>query len=346
VLQRIRARRWVRVGLLLLILACCSYVLAAEWPQVHPALGRTHLYSLAASLAAAIAASACMMMAWRVILADLGSPLPVRVAARVTFVSQLGKYVPGAVWSFAAHVELGHDYQVPRRRGAAAVIVALAVAVAVGLLIAAVALPLASPDMARKYLLVLAAVPVIGVCLAPPVMHRLLNFALRLIRQQPLEQPVSWRGLAAALAWTTLGWLLLGLQAWTLLADIARGGAHSLVLALGAYAFACSAALLLVVFPNGIGAREVLLVAALAPVVSSGPALAVALVARVVTIVSDLAWGALALTLDRRGQAPELMGRAVHGRHRRTASPKLPAASPARPIGPIGPGSVSPGREA
>lgn len=268
-----------------------------------------------------------MMLAWRAILADLGSPLPVGLAARVTFIAQLGKYVPGAVWSFAAHVELGHDYAVPRRRGAASVIVALAVTVGTGLLIAAFALPLASPAMARKYLLVLAAVPVIGVCLAPPVLNRLLNPALRLIRQQPLEQPVSWRGLGEALAWTMLGWLLLGLQAWTLLSDIGRSGSHPLLLALGAYAFACSAALLLVIFPNGIGAREVLLVAALAPVLASGPALAVALVARAVSTVSDLAWGVLALRLGRAhtGEPGQQRGR---GRHRKQGSLPRPIRSP------------------
>jgi hypothetical protein len=330
--------------LALLILACCSYVLAAEWPQVHPTLDSMHPYALAGSLAAAFAGSACMMMAWRVILADLGSPLPVLVAARVTFISQLGKYLPGAVWSFAAHVELGHDYQVPRRRGAASVMVALAVTVGVGLLIAAVALPLASPAMARKYLLVLAAVPVIAVALAPPVLYRLLNFALRLIRQQPLEQPVSWRGLATALAWTTLGWLLLGVQAWTLLHEVAANGGHSLLLALGAYAFACSAALLLVVFPNGIGAREALLVAALAPVLPGAQALAVALVARVITTVSDLAWGALAMTLGRRVRAAELGDRPGPGRHRKAARPNWVTATPAGPVGQVGP--VSPGREA
>ena len=289
----------MRVGLLAVILAFCSYGLALEWPQVHPALGKLRWYSLAGALAAAMASAGCMMLAWRRLLADLGSKLPVAVAARVTFMAQLGKYVPGAIWSFAAHVELGHDYDVPRRRGAASVIIALAVAVATGLLIAAAILPLSSPAVARKYLLFLAVVPVIAVCLAPPILHRLLGFALKITRQAPLDEPVSWRGLAVALGWTIAGWLLLGLQVWLLLADIGKDGAHSVLISVGAYALACSLALLLVVFPGGIGAREVILVAALAPVLPHGAALAVALVARVVTTVSDVAWGGIAFAVAR-----------------------------------------------
>lgn len=299
VLRRIRTSRWVRLALVTLILAFCCYGLAAEWPQVRPALGRVPAYALAGSFTAAVLGAWCMMIAWRCVLADLGSPLPAAVTGRVTFVSQLGKYVPGAVWSFAAHVELGHDYRVPRARGAASVVVSMCIAVAVGLLVAAIALPLSAPAMTHRYLPALAVVPVIAACLAPPVLCRLLNIGLRLIRQAPLEQPLTWRGFGRALSWTVLGWLLLGLQAWLLLMHVAGSRPGVLLLAVGGYAFATSMALVLVIFPGGIGAREVLFVAALAPVLAHGPALAVALVARIITTASDLTLGAAALALGR-----------------------------------------------
>jgi uncharacterized membrane protein YbhN (UPF0104 family) len=298
VLKQIRASSWLRAGLLVLVLAFCSYGLAVEWPQVHPALRPLHWYSIAGALMAAMAGAGCMMLAWRRLLADLGSKLPVQVAARVTFMAQLGKYVPGAVWSFAAHVELGHDYDVPRRRGAASVIIGLALAIATGLVLAVASL-LTSPTVARKYLLILAVVPIIALCLAPPILSRLLNLVLKVLRQEPLEQPVSWRGLTVAVGWTLAGWLLLGLQVWLVVVDVAKDGAHSLLISVGAFALACALALLLVVFPNGIGAREVILVAALAPVLPHGAALAVALVERLVTTASDLAWGGIALILAR-----------------------------------------------
>ena len=323
VLQRIRASRPVRAGLLLLILGFCCYGLVDEWPKVEPTVTHLQVYSIAGSLAASMGAAFCMMLAWRRLLADLGSKLPVLVAARVTFVSQLGKYVPGAVWSFAAHVELGHDYDVPRRRGAASVVVALAVAVATGLTIAAIALPFASPGVFRKYLLLIAIVPIIAaVCLVPPVLSRGLNMALRLIRQESLEHPISWRGLVVALGWTVAGWLLFGLQVWVLLADVVHDGARSMVLSFGAYAFAASVALVLVIFPGGIGAREVLLAAALAPVLASGPGLAIALAARLVTTVSDLTWGGIGLAIARRMRGTTGLTDApmYNGRHRKSAS--------------------------
>lgn len=296
-------------------------------------LHRLRWYSIPASAAAAAAGAGCMMLSWRTLLADLGSPLPLLVAMRVTFVSQLGKYVPGGIWSVAAQVELGHDYQVPRRRGVAAILMGLMLGIGTGLLISAVTLPLASPSAARHYVFFLAAVPLLAAALLPRVMHRLLNLGLRIIRQEPLERPVSWRGLGTALGWTVLGWLLLGLQAWLLLAEIVGDGPRMLLIALGAYVLSCTLALLVVVAPNGLGAREVVLVAALAPVLPASSALALALCARIATTFSDLAWGTCGLALKRHarisaGLAPRaavLPGAGQYGPRRQAGRHRKPA---------------------
>lgn len=292
-----------RLAILVVVLAFCGYTLAVEWPGVSAALGRMRWYSVAGSVAAAMAGAGSMMMAWRALLADLGSPLPVVATARIAFVGQLGKYVPGAVWSFAAHVELGYDQHVPRRRGAASVVMALGVAVAVGLAIAAACLPLASAAAARHYWWALAAIPVIVACLCPPVLGRLTDRVLGVIRLQPLERRPTWRGLAVVVGWTALGWLLLGLQAWVLLASVTGRDADVLLVAVGGYALAYSVALVLVVFPGGIGPREVILIAVLTPVLDRPAALALALLARVTTTISDLAWGGIGLAIGRSARA-------------------------------------------
>jgi glycosyltransferase 2 family protein len=319
VLSRLIANPWIRMGLLIIVLACCGYGLYAEWPKVQDGLQRLHWYSVAASAICAAAGAGCTMLAWRALLDDLGSKLSVRSAIKINFLAQLAKYVPGAVWSFAAQVELGHDQQVPRRRGAASVAIALAVTVGVGLGIAAIAMPLASASTARHFIWVLAVIPVIGLCLWPPVLGWLLDRALKLFRQQPLEQRPTGRGLSLAIAWTTVGWVLLGMQVWCIAADITGRGTHVLLLSIGAYALATSAGLLLIVFPSGIGARELILVAALAPVMPRPTAIVIALMARVVTTVSDLAWGGTALALRRAAR---------RGKHRRTSDGRAAGSIP------------------
>jgi hypothetical protein len=334
-LSRLRANPVIRTVLLAVALAFCGLGLAADWPQVTSSIGRLHWYSVTGAFLAAMAGAGCLMLAWRAILADLGSELPLPATVRVVSVAQVAKYLPGAVWAFAAQVELGRDYRVPARRGAAAVVVSLAIALGTGLLIGTAALPIASAGAARHYWPIMALAPVIAICLAPPVLRWLLDRAFALARQQPLEQPPSTRGLITAVAWTILGWVFWSLHAWLLIAGLAgksgTAGRHSvLLLAAGAYALAWAAGILLVVFPGGIGPRELAFVVALAPVMPRGSALLVALMSRVVTTASDVAWASAGLVIGRltrhtRPPAGEIAKPA--GQHRKARWP-APAVLP------------------
>jgi glycosyltransferase 2 family protein len=299
-LRRLAGRPWVRLALLAVVLGCCAYRLHSQWPQVTSALGRMHWYSLSLSIAAAIAGSACMMLAWRAILADLGSPLPTRIAGRINFTSNLGKYVPGAVWAFAAQVELGHDYQVPRRRSFASVVISLAITVSVGLGLALVTLPAASPDIARHYWWALAVLPLVIAALCPPVLGALLDRLLAVLHRAPLDRRPSLLGLAKAVAWNLAGWVMLGLQVWILLPGITGLHGRTLLLCTGGYALAFSVGLMLVVLPSGIGARDIILIAALTTLLPYGSASAIAIMTRLGTTVTDLGLGAVGIALGRR----------------------------------------------
>ena len=143
---------WLRAGLLAVAAGLAVYGLASQWDEVHDALARLAWYDVAGAVACVIAGLGCMLLAWRALLAGLGSRLPLPAAIRVMFIGQLGKYVPGAVWALAAQVELARDYDVPRRRSTAASLVGMAVTLVVGLIAAGVMLPLTSAQAARALL--------------------------------------------------------------------------------------------------------------------------------------------------------------------------------------------------
>ncbi len=291
---------WLRGGLLVLAAGLAVYGLASQWTQVHAALARLNGWEVAGAALCGLAGLGCVMLAWRALLADLGSPLPRPAAARVMFIGQLGKYVPGAVWAVAAQVELARDYQIPRRRSATASLVGMATTLVVGLIAAGVMLPLTSAHAARQYWWVLAITPLAAACLYPPVIRWGLDLVLKVVRRPPLEESVSAPGMARALGWTTLGWLCYGAHAWLLIRQFAgHDGARVLALSLGAYALAWSAGFLIIVFPGGIGPRELALIAVLAPVMPSASALVIALASRVVMTMGDLVWAGIGVALVR-----------------------------------------------
>ena len=78
----------MRAGLLTVVLVFCGYGLAVDWPQVQPALGRLHWYSISGAALAAMAGAGCMTLAWREVLADLGTRLAVPAAIRIMFVAR------------------------------------------------------------------------------------------------------------------------------------------------------------------------------------------------------------------------------------------------------------------
>ncbi len=300
---RLRESPWLRAGLLVVAVGLAVYGLASQWTQVHADLAKLAAGEVVGAALCVIGGLGCMMLAWRALLADLGSPLPLPAAIRVMFIGQLGKYVPGAVWAVAAQVELARDYDVPRRRSATASLVSMATTLVVGLVAAGVMLPLTSASAVRHYWWVLAITPLAVACLYPRLIKFGLDLVLRVARRAPLEKSVSVGGMARALAWTTLGWLFYGAHAWLLISEFAGRGAHVLALSLGAYALAWSVGFLIIFFPGGIGPREVALIAVLAPVMPSASALVVALASRVVMAVGDLVWAGVGLLIGRRRTA-------------------------------------------
>ncbi len=299
-LRRLSTSPWIRAGLLAIALGFACYGLVSQWPQARAALDRLAGYDVAGAVLAVIAALACMMLAWRALLADLGSPLPLPAAARVMFLGQLGKYVPGAVWAVAAQVSLAQDYRVPRKRSGTASLVSMAITLVVGLIMAGITLPLASAGALRDYWWVLLCIPVILAGLYPPVTKYGLDLALRIARRDALEKPLSLGGMARAVGWTALGWVFYGLHAWLLVGDLAGGTLHILLLSAGGYALAWAVGFLLIPFPGGIGPRELALIAVLSPVMPRPSALVIALMSRVVMTIGDLAWAGVAGATGRR----------------------------------------------
>ena len=147
---------------------------------------------------------------------------------------------------------------------------------------------------ATAYRWAFALVPVLLAGLHPRVLNTVLGRLLRLARRPPLEQPLTGRVMAGALAWACASWVFYGLQIWLLATRLGAPGGRTALLAVGGFAFAWSVGFLVVFAPAGAGVRDVLLVAMLGPVLGVSSATAVALVSRALMTAGDLLSAALA----------------------------------------------------
>lgn len=289
----------MRAVVLLVVVALGAAALARGGTDLGSRVSELSPVALVLALLAVLCGLSASLLAWRAVLADLGSPLPVPAAGRIFFLGQLGKYVPGSVWPLIAQMELARAHHVPRSRSGVVGLLTVAVSLLAGLVIAACTLPFMSADALQRYWWAFLAVPVVGVALLPPVFNGLLDRALRLLRRGGLARPLSARGVAAALAWSTLAWLAFGVQVWLLGRSLGADEASALPLAVGGFALAWVLGFLFVVAPAGAGVREVALVVTLAPVLGRDDAVLVALASRVLMTLGDLLLAAAAVVLSR-----------------------------------------------
>ena len=286
--------RLARPAVAVLILAAIGYTVASKWtgtpgnPGISDALRTLAWPSVVLALAAALAGTLTSLLAWRALLADEGHPLPVIAAARIFLVGQLGKYLPGSVWAVVVQMELARRENVPRGRAFTTSLVFIALSLSTGMTAGLLGLPVLGSARNPGLWWLLAALPVLAVASLPPVLTRLVNIVLRLWRKGPLPRPLSWPGVLSAACWLAGTWLFFGLHLWLLANALGTPGLGGLVRCVGGFALAMAAGVLFVVAPSGTGVREIVIVAALAPVMPTSEALGVAVASRALFVIADV----------------------------------------------------------
>ncbi len=297
-----RMRTALRVGFVILVLAFGSLAIANRWTDVRASAVRLSWPVLLGAFVLGLGNILAAGISWRILLADLGSPLAWGASMRVFFVSQLGKYVPGSVWPLLAQAELGGDHGVPRRRSVVIGMVAMGVSLATGLVVATATLPFAAPGAARRYLWVLLALPVLLAALHPGILHRLATFGLQVLRRPPLERPLTFRALGLAFGVQLIGWMLVGVQVYVLAVALGAPPGRALPLCVGGVALAWSAGLLALPVPAGVGVREVILGLTLAPVLDAGSVVVVVVLSRLLTTLGDGFWAGVGVLAHKRAR--------------------------------------------
>lgn len=176
----------------------------------------------------------------------------------------------------------------PRSRSAAAFFLTLPVQLGSGLVISGVTLLAALPGSAAPYAWVFLLIPVLVVVFEPKVINAVLGFGLRKLRREPLERPLTRRGILTALGWALLGWTAYGLHLAAIIHGFGLSGVSMVLFSIGSFALSWCLGIMTFVVPAGAGVREAAMVAVLAPVLDRGSAIAVALCSRIVIILGDL----------------------------------------------------------
>ena len=277
--------RWLpvlRAAFLAAVLAFAWLGLRGRLDEVGAALRATSPAGVAGALALVLVGLSTTGLVWLRLMADLGARLPVREGLSTFFVGQLGKYIPGSVWSIGAQAQLARRRAVPARTTVTAGLLFLGVHVVTAVLLGSTTLLLGRLSAPwPTWLSVLALLGAAVTLLTALLRHTAVTAAALLLMAG------AWSAYAGALVLLTPG------RPWGDVVPLA-----------GAFALAYAVGVVVIFAPAGVGARETLFVLLLTPLLGVAPATALALLARVVHTVADGAVAGAWWWAARRGDRP------------------------------------------
>ncbi len=239
-----------------IVLALVIRRLAEQWGAVKLALdeARPNWLALAASGVIVLATYAVLIETWRVLLRGWQHEIPFIDAARIWTTSNLGKYLPGKVWSITALVVMTRAYGVSATEGAAASVLVTLINTIVGFVVAIVAG--ASLLRLPPYAVIVIAVMGAAVLVSPTALPKLGALAGRVLKRDIVLRPLAHRVLLIAAAFTAMAWLMYGVAFWLFTIGVLGSASGALRDYVAVFAGSYLLGFVAIFSPAGVGVRE------------------------------------------------------------------------------------------
>lgn len=302
-------RRWLWWGVqalvFLLVLALVGRSLVRNWDAFAAARFAFTLRPgwLLVSVALIGVTYLVQVESWRRILRGWNQPLGFGAAARIWFLANLGRYVPGKVWSVAGLVVLAQGEGVRPWAATASAVAVQAIGIGTAVAVVAVATP-----GAESPLRLLGAAAVAAATIAVLAWEFTTRRIGQVVPKMEQLRPLPITVLLVSCALTLLNWTLYGASFWALGQGMGYG-ALPLAGAVGVFALGYVLGLLALFAPGGAVVRESVFIALLTPVVGAGPAIGVSLASRLVLTITEAAAGLGAVLASRSSKENVLESR-------------------------------------
>jgi len=287
----------------LALVGAAIWALRGQLPAVLAVARTTHpKWSLVAGASAIVLLIyALLIEGWRRVLAALGGSLPFPDAARIWFVSNLARLLPGVFWQLGAMSEMARRRGVPVTISSGAAILVAIVNLFTGIAVSGVFASTALRDRLGARTWWILGLGALALALAPMVVPRVGAIARRMTGRELVMPRFGFRAVLVAAVTTAAQWLAYGVAFWLMTRAVLPGDARSLGGCIALYAISYLAGLLNPA-PAGIGAAESMMVF-LAPqlgVATQPEALVLSIVVRIWRTVLEIAPGIVAVLWTRR----------------------------------------------
>lgn len=283
-------RRWLAPLLAVSLIAFLVYVAARDWSSLSSLRWSAHPHLLAAHFGFLSALFGLLVVGWKHAVESCGFSMSPATAASTWLVPNLGKYVPGKVFMFAGRIGLAHRAGMRRA-------VALTAMTYEHLMMIFATYPfmvVSALDKIDQYnvaavgLIIGIGVAALVVLMYPRALRALLDLALRKMNRQPLTSTPCSRDSWKLLSIYTSSFVCYGASGAYLARAFGIGADLPPSVIGAAFVSAWVIGFVSMLTPGGLGVREAALVLLLAPEVSRGDAVALALAGRLTWTVMEI----------------------------------------------------------
>ena len=295
------ALRIAQYVLLAVALVFVALVLSRSWDDVQAFDWSFHPAWLVVSGLVILAFYTLQAFGWWLVLRALALHVPVRWAAAAWGQSIVARYVPGNVFMFLGRALSSQRRGLDLRRLSAAMVYEQALAFCAALVTLGLLFPFWEyhPGLMALSLL---GIPALLALLHPRAFVPLADRLLRLLHREPLGAELRFGRVVALLCYYVAAWFVAGFACWSLARAVADVGVDALPAVTVAFVFAFVVSMVAVVFPGGLGVREVVLAGALGNTLGAGVALAWAVLLRLWQVAVELCFVGLATIVERAGR--------------------------------------------
>jgi uncharacterized membrane protein YbhN (UPF0104 family) len=248
---------------------------------------------------------AILIDTWRQVVLSSGQRLSFPDAARIWFVSNLGKYIPGKVWAIGAMTVMARQRGVAGLVAGGSSIVVQLVSIAAGIaLVLAAGTRLVDEPMVAALIALAVAATLVSIPLLSPPLARVIG---RLTNRPTGDVSISARTIASATFRSLVAWIAYGIAFQLFVKGVLGSSGGATLSYIAVYVSSYIIGFLALFAPGGVVVRESAMIAGMVRLGLAGEAdaLAVAITSRIWLTVTELLPGLFYLALGKSTPGPD-----------------------------------------
>jgi hypothetical protein len=194
---------------------------------------------------------------WKSILKGIGVSLPFFKSLKIIFYSQLGKYLPGKIWTWAGRIYFCQQLGIPTSKTFLSMVLELALTTISGILIFLVAL-LISPEFKiniHPFFLIIVVI-ISFTIIHPKVLTRIINFFLYLLKKEPIKIELNFSEICFIMGCYFIIWFCFGIAFYFLINSVTFIAPSKILIITGSFAISNTVGVMALFAPAGLGVRE------------------------------------------------------------------------------------------